>query len=197
MKKLFAVLVVLVLVASVASAQNVWGQGKMSGGVGVELGLPMGSFGDFAGMGIGGFVLGQYGINNDILGTVQIGYTSYLKKSVANVYGVNVDNSASIVPVVIGAKYNLSKYVTPGFYGMAQLGEYFFSTTVSSPATTVTYYGVTVPVPAQSVSGSTSEFIFDIGVGYHIGNNIDASVKYVLNSDVTNLAINVAYVMPL
>ena len=67
MKKMFVVLVAIVLVASFASAQSVWGQGKMSAGVGVELGLPSGDWGNAVSTGIGGFGLFQYGINEEYL----------------------------------------------------------------------------------------------------------------------------------
>ena len=190
MKKLFAVLVVIVLVASVASAQAVWGQGKMSAGVGVELGLPMGTWGDFVGVGIGGLGLFQYGINEDMLATGQVGYTSWAKK--------NSISSGSTLAILVGGKYNLSKSVTPGFYGELQVGIYSVSTTVSFPGSpSYTIGTITIPgSPAQDVTGSDSRFVFIPGVGYQFG-PFDASVKYVLSGDVGNLALNVAYIFPL
>ncbi|MCX6120504.1 MAG: hypothetical protein NTX44_02655 [Ignavibacteriales bacterium] len=191
MKKLFAVLVVIALVASVASAQAVWGQGKMSAGVGAELGLPMGTWGDFVGVGIGGFGLFQYGINEDILATGQVGYTSWAKK--------NDISSGSSLEILVGGKYNLSKSVTPGFYGELQLGIYSVSTTVSFPGSPAVIFGGVTIVPAsgaQDITGTESRFVFIPGVGYQFG-PIDASVKYVLSGDVGNLALNVAYIFPL
>ena len=60
MKKLLVVLAAIILIATVASAQNFWGQGKMSAGGGVELALPMGDWGNAVGTGIGIFGLFQY-----------------------------------------------------------------------------------------------------------------------------------------
>jgi hypothetical protein len=172
MKKLFAVLVILVLVASVASAQSVWGQGKMSAGPGVELALPTGTFGDGYGIGIGGFGIFQYGINNDILLTGTIGYTSYAEKNSSGV-------TASELQFLAGGKYNLSGAATPGFYGMLQIG--------------IVSFGIS----ANGFSTSESDLAFAPGVGYQIGNNIDASVKYLIVSttgnSATSLVLNVAY----
>jgi hypothetical protein len=180
MKKLFVILVAIVLVASFASAQSVWGQGKMSAGVGVELGLPTGDWSNIASTGFGGFGLFQYGFNEDLLLTGQIGYTSW---GTQNNYG-----SISDLAFLVGGKYNLSKQVTPGFYGMVQLGIYSASFTAPS----VTYYGVTYG------GGTTTEsrFVIVPGVGYQFG-PIDASVKYVINGDIGNIALNVAYIFPL
>ena len=202
MKKLFAVFVVIALVASVASAQAIWGQGKMSAGVGVELGLPMGSASDHMGMGIGGFALGQYGINEDVLGTLQIGYTAFGEKTWSSgVAGYDYKESVGSFNVLVGGKYNLSKAVTPGLYGTVQLGEYFCSVKQTSPQATAVIIA-TPPYYTYSISNvettaSSSEFVIVIGAGYQIGNNIDATVKYVINSNVGNLALNVAYVMAL
>jgi hypothetical protein len=181
MKKLFAVLVVIALVASVASAQSIWGQGKMSAGIGAEVALPTMS-GNTPGIGIGGFGLFQYGLNEDILLTGQLGYTSFMKK----------DNlSMSDLTILVGGKYNL-KSVTPGFYGLLQLGIYSASVTGTVPS--YSYGGITFG--GGSYTASSSEFVFAPGVGMQFG-NIDASVKYVINSSVGNIALNVAYVMPL
>ena len=176
MKKLFAVLVVIALVASFASAQSVWGQGKMSAGPGVELALPMGTFGDGYGIGIGGFGVFQYGINNDLLLTGTIGYTGYAEKNSSGY-------TSSELQFLVGGKYNLSNQVTPGFYGMLQIGIVSFG---------VSYSGF---------SSSESDLAFAPGVGYQIGNNIDVSVKYLVVSTTGNsassLVLNVAYLFPL
>jgi hypothetical protein len=186
MKKLFVVLVAIALVASFASAQSVWGQGKKSAGVGAELSLPTGDLGDWVGTGFGGFGLFQYGINDDILATGQVGYTAWGSKDVTQ-YGGKVSVKGHALYFLVGGKYNLSKQVTPGFYGGLQLGIY--STTIALP-TVQAYYG--------SVGGDQTEskFVFVPAVGYQFG-QFDASVKYVINGDVSNLALNVAYIFPL
>jgi len=187
MKKLFAILVVIAFVASVASAQSFWGQAKMSAGVGAEVALPTVS-GNGPGMGIGGFGLFQYGLNEDMLLTGQVGYTSFMEKDYSGAKA-----SMSALTILAGGKYNLGKAVTPGFYGMLQLGIYAASFKVSIPSYTIPGYGT---IGGGTGTTSKSEFVFAPGVGMQFG-NIDASVKYIINSDVSNIALNVAYVMPL
>jgi hypothetical protein len=184
MKKLFAVIVAIALVASFASAQDVWGQGKMSAGIGAEAALPMGTFGDVVGIGIGGFGLFQYGINEDILGTAQVGYTSFMEKD-----NSGVKSSCTALTILVGGKYSL-KTVTPGMYCLAQLGIY--SQTYKS-SYSYTFWGTTVSGTAEL---SESKFIVAPGIGYQV-EPVDISVKYVINGDFSNLALNIAYVMPL
>jgi len=188
MKKLFVVLVAIVLVASFASAQNIWGQGKMSAGVGVELALPMGSVGDLYGIGIGGLGLFQYGLNEEILLTGQVGYTAFAEKTVGT-----AKYSMSDLIILAGGKYNLSKSVTEGFYGMLQLGIYSVSAKGTAPSYTIPGVGT---FGGGTYTASSSEFVFAPGVGMQFG-PIDASVKYVINSSVGNLSLNVAYLFPL
>jgi hypothetical protein len=69
---------------------------------------------------------------------------------------------------------------------MLQLGIYSTSFTASA-----SYYGTSI-----SASTSESDFVFAPGIGYQVG-PIDASVKYVINSNVGNLAVNVAYIFSL
>jgi hypothetical protein len=178
MKKLFLVLVAIALVASFASAQDIWGQGKMSAGVGAELALPMGVWGDAVGMGIGGFGLFQYGVTPELLVTGQIGYTSWMEKDVDTYYGT-AKSSAGALIFLAGGKYNFGN----GFYGMVQLGIYSLSQKV-----TISGYSLEPP--------SSSEFIFLPGVGYQMG-NIDISAKYTLKGNFDNICLNVAYVFPL
>jgi hypothetical protein len=120
--------------------------------------------------------------------TGQVGYTSFMEKDYS---GVKV--SMSDLTILVGGKYNLGKAVTPGFYGMLQLGIYSASVKGTVPATTIPGYGT---IGGGSVTTSSSEFVFAPGVGMQFG-NIDASVKYIINSTVGNIALNVAYVMPL
>jgi len=188
MKKLLTVLVAIVLVASFTSAQDLWGEGKMSYGAGAGIALPMGSVGDLYGMGLGGFVLGQYGLTPEILGTAQVGYTTFMEKEV----GI-AKSSMSAVTILVGAKYNLGKMVTPGFYGSLQTGLYMASTKATVAPVVIPGFGT---IGGGEVTGSGSEFVFAPGVGYEMG-NLDFSVRYVINSAVGNLGVYAAYVMPL
>jgi hypothetical protein len=188
MKKLFAVLVAIALVASFASAQDFYGQAKMSYGGGAGIALPMGSVGDVYGMGFGAFAQGQYGLTPEILGTAQVGYTMFGEKEWLPSY----KSSMSAVTILVGAKYNLSKQVVPGFYGSLQIGLYMAS--IKSTFPSYNYY--TGQAITEEITTSGSEFVFAPGVGYQMG-NLDFSVRYVINSAVGNLGVNVAYLMPL
>jgi hypothetical protein len=177
MKRFLAVVIAVVVVTSLVSAQSTWGQGLKAWGGGLELSLPTGDLGNVVGVGVGPFAKFQYGINEDIALIGSLGYTYWTKKTV-NSY----DWTASAVPLLVGAKYNLSKQVTPGFYGFAEIGFYFFSTSRS--------YG------GYTISGSATDFVIAPGVGYEFG-NFDASLKYVINGDVSDFAVRIAYQVPL
>jgi hypothetical protein len=183
MRKAYIVLFAILLVASTASAQQFWGQGKMSWGGGLELSLPLGNLSDVAGFGFGPFGKFQYGLNENILVMGSLGYTYWTSKSVGG-----VDVNASAVSFLVGGKYNLSQQVTKGFYGMGEIGLYFASSTVALPA----YYGF----GGGTASASFTRFVFVPGAGYEFG-NFDVSLKFVLGSDVTNIAARVAYQLPI
>jgi hypothetical protein len=189
MKKIFMVAIMVALVASFASAQNLWGEGKMSAGGGVELALPTGDAGDLFGMGIGFFGIFQYGINQDLMLTGQLGYTMFGEKE----WGAGIKSKLSSFNILAGGKYNLSKAITPGFYALLQLGLYNASVTTTYPSSGI---GWGVLGMSGEVSASSSEFVFVPGIGMQFG-PIDASIKYILNGDVGNFALNVAYVVPL
>lgn len=185
MKKLMFVLVAIALIASVASSQ--WGQGKMSWGAGAEVALPMSTWGDAVGMGLGGFGLFQYGVTPEILLTGQVGYTMWMEKEV-----YDVKSSASAMTFIVGAKYNLSAQVTPGFYGLLQIGIYSLTQKVETPA----YNYGWITIPASSYESTSSETVLLPGVGYQF-DSFDISVKYTLKGNFNNLCLNIAYVMPL
>ncbi len=185
MKRLLFVFTAILLITSLASAQ--WGQGKMSVGVGGELALPLGSWGDVAGIGIGGLGLFQYGLNEDILLTGQVGYTMWGEKDF-----IGAKYSASALTFLAGAKYDLSKNVTKGFYGLLQVGIYSLTQEIEFPQTT--FFGIITP--GYSVSSTSSEFVILPGVGYQF-DNFDISAKYTIKGDFGNLCLNVLYVIPL
>ena len=170
-----------------AQAQNFWGQGTKSWGVGLQFSVPTGNLSDVAGIGFGGFGKFQYGLNDDAMLTGSIGYTYWTNKSQ---YGVSTH--ASAVPLLVGAKYNLGKYVTPGFYGLGEVGFYFESWTAA-----VTYINpFTLQAETATGTSSETEFALCLGVGYQF-QNFDVSAKYAIAGDASNIAIGVAYQLPL
>jgi hypothetical protein len=162
MKKLFVVLVAIVLVASFASSQTVWGQGKMSVGVGGILALPMGTFGDIAGTGIGGSGTFQYGLSDELLLTAQIGYVAYAEKEVGSFKW-----KFSQMPILAGVKYSLGGAFLTGQVGIV-------STSVDATYS-IPYYGTV------SGSSSSSDLAFAPGIGYAFG-PIEATAKYLIVS---------------
>lgn len=187
MKKLFLVLVAIALVASFASSQDVWEQGKMSVGVGAALSLPMGTFGDQAGMGFGGSGTFQYGLSPEMMLTGQIGYLTYGKKDVAG-YG---SYTISQMPFLAGIKYNVG-----GAYLTGQVG--FVSTSIKVEVPAQTYFGYTIAGGSTTVS--SSDFAFAPGVGMNLG-PIDVAAKYLIVSatggSMSAVAFDVQYVFGL
>ncbi len=73
MKKILLVLLVLFFFMGNVNAQ----EGKMHIGAGVELGLPIGDWSDFAGTGIGGTARFEYAITKKIVAMLTAGYIAF------------------------------------------------------------------------------------------------------------------------
>jgi hypothetical protein len=185
LRKLSAALLALAALAFItpnAQAQEFWGQGAKSWGAGVQLSIPTGNLSDFGGIGFGAFGKFQYGLTQEWMLTGSIGYDFWTSKD----QGYGVSSKASAVPLLVGAKYNLGKQVTPGFYGFAEVGLYFASYTAAGNV-----FGIPV-----SATTSETKAVLCPGVGYQF-QNFDVSAKYVINSDISNFAISVAYQLPI
>ena len=98
----------------------------------------------------------SFGIGGSVQGEHKLGSTAgltlnvgYINYSVKSGYG---GGSAGIIPVMAGAKY----YFTPMVYGHAQLGAAF----------------------SASKGGGTS-FTYSPGIGFMLGKNFDALIKFV------------------
>lgn len=175
MKKLFSVLFVVLFAFTFANAQS-----KMAVGVGGNLALPMGTFGDVAGMGFGGGASFQYSFSENIVSTATVTYLMFGEKDLSGIGKY----SYSIIPIHVGAKYYFGS-----FYTSAETGMNLISLTVDIPARTL--FGVTIP--GSSSSTSSSEFGFAVGAGYELPmgkNALDLSVKY-QNYASSTAAINV------
>jgi hypothetical protein len=177
------VIVIISAMAPNAHAQNYWGQGTLSGGLGVQLSLPIGNLSDQAGIGFGGFGKLQYGLNDDWMLTGSLGFTYWTNKD----QGGGVTTHASAFTLLGGAKYNLGKYVTPGFYGLGEVGFYFEHYAFTTP----NFFGGN----STHYAGQT-EFALCLGVGYQF-QTFDVSAKYVAVTDESNLAVSFAYQLPL
>ena len=161
MKKVLVLLVLSLMIVGFTNAQV----GKMKLGVGAYVGLPLGTFGDVTSVGFGGVVQGEYLFADKIVGTVTTGYLAFSGKS-QTIAGASVDNGTwSIIPILVGGKY----FFTPNLYGAAQIG----LDMVSYKVPTQVIFGFTV----GGGTASSSEFGWNIGVGYDMG-NLDFLVKY-------------------
>lgn len=175
MKKLFSTIFVVLFALSFVNAQS-----KMAVGVGANLALPMGSFGDIAGMGFGGGAQFEYSFAPNITGTVSATYLMFGEKELTGVGKY----SYSIIPIHVGAKYHFGS-----FYTSAETGMNMVSAKVEIPPRTI--FGVTIP--GSSATSSSSEFGFGVGAGYVLPmgkNSLDISVKY-QNYASSTAAINV------
>jgi len=145
MKKLLSVFVIALCLAGTASAQ----QGAMSVGGGLNLGLPMGTFGDVAGFGFGFQARFQYGLNDQLALAGSLGYISFSEKNSV---------SSSALPILVSARY----YFTPGegrVYGQADAGLTSLSQTFN-----ISFGGF----GSVSGTGSTTNFSIGFGGGYEM-----------------------------
>lgn len=140
--------------------------------VGLELGLPMGTFGDTNGLGFGGSVRYDGAINDNLSWAAGIGYVSFTGKDFTPVPGFTVTGSSfALIPVTGGIKYYFTES-NAGFYGAADIGIWFAATSGSSG----------------------SEFGISPGVGYRTG-KFDIAAKYNAVGNVSNLGFRIGYVL--
>ncbi len=146
-------------------------QGRFS--VGAELALPMGDFGDVAGMGFGGSVRYEAPINSNLSWMATAGFLTFGEKDESTV-------TVTSIPVLGGLKYYFTESFT-GFYGGVEAGVAFNS----------------VKVDAFDYDGSSTDFAFGPQLGYHLG-AIDISARYFITKtdeeDTNSVGFRIAYV---
>jgi hypothetical protein len=153
-------------------------QGRFSGGL--ELGLPMGTFGDISNVGIGASARYEAPIQDKLNWIGTVGFASFGGKSIGGFsYG-----SFTMIPIQGGVKY----YFTESFNGFYASGELGFSI-VSYSIPGVTVFGQTI----GGGTTSSTKFGFAPGAGYHLG-NLDFSARFQLVSDFNYFNIRAAYV---
>lgn len=103
---------IAVLTAGFIFAQSE--KGKPSFNAGIELGLPVGDFGDVYSIGIGASVQAELPVAESLLATGSVGYSSFSPKSDFK----DFIDAAGFIPVKVGAKY----FFANNFYGAAQVG---------------------------------------------------------------------------
>jgi len=185
MKKLFAGIIVVSMFVFGGAARAA---GSQAVGVGVDVLIPMGKFGDGVGIGFGGSARYQYNVNNMFSATGTIGYFSWSGKDVG---GITLPSFKGFT-IRAGGKY----YFVPAgtrFYGLFELGMFFSSVDVP----TYTIFGQTI----GGGSVSSSDFLITPAFGVEIPagpkNSVDASVRYELiltsGDSAGSIGLRVAY----
>ena len=140
-------------------------------GIGAELNVPLGSFGDAYKTGFGGTIKGLYGIGKAGQGTLTLGYSSFKGKSETS-FGYSYEGQTfSMVPILAGYRHHFT-----GFYLEPQLGVTINGTKAS---------GIKVE--------SMTKFAAALNAGYEI-KGLDLSLRYHTEGDVLSLfAARIAY----
>ncbi|HKZ65003.1 MAG TPA: hypothetical protein VJ111_01540 [Chitinophagaceae bacterium] len=148
MKKVFLA-ICIVAISATGFAQK----GNNQIGVGADLGIPIGDFGDAFKTGFGGYAKGLFGIGEAGQITFTTGYSAFKAKGSSSEESV----TANIIPLLAGYRHNFS-----GFYAEPQIGYNIFG---------AKYKG--------TISGSDSEggFAWAVGFGYVIS-DVDFGVRY-------------------
>lgn len=152
MRKIYMVLLATILISAGSNAQ----QGKTSIGVGADLSLPTGDFGDYARTGTGGYVKGIFGVGTAGQVTITTGYSSF--KGAGN--DPDFKSTESAIPLLIGYRHNFN-----GFFVEPQIG-----------------YGVYNYKENSFEFGYYTEtdgaFTWAAGAGYVFNNGIEVSARY-------------------
>jgi hypothetical protein len=186
MKKALSVVVLLFLVSSVSLAQFGPAPGKMTLGPAVELSLPIGNFSDFAGFGFGGTARFEYGLQPNVALTANLGYLWWSGES-----NDLWEYSNHAIPILVGAKYMVGKQ----FFVSGEIGLYSYTVdwnyTGPEDVGFGGFYGL------NDYSASSTQFMFAPGFGYQHGPFEGLLRFYVLDTDLMNFSLMVAYNFPL
>ncbi len=173
------------------SVSGALAQGKISFGVGADVGLPLGTFGDAQNIGIGGTAKVYYPVNNMITLTGTAGYMTFGGKEITSIGGTKIKaGSWNMVPVVVGGRYFFGPEGGTRFYAGLDLGLIFGSYTVNTPEIKI---GTTVIVPASSASTSTTDFSYQPQVGVEAG-AFDIAVRLLGVSNANSIAARIGYI---
>lgn len=153
MRKIFFVTVLAVASFIGANAQS----GKNQIGIGPEIGIPTGDFGDAFKLGFGGSVKGLLGVGTAGQVTLTSGYTTFKAKDLPS----GVDVKASIIPILLGYRHNFT-----GFYVEPQVGYGIYGSKID---------GMGAPFDG---SDSEGQFTWAAGVGYALEQGLDIGARY-------------------
>jgi hypothetical protein len=153
MKKI--TLAVVLLAASFIGAKAQSGHNQI--GIGADVAIPTGDFGDAYKTGFGGSVKGLFGIGSAGQITLTTGYTSFKAKGSTS----DIDVKASIIPILAGYRHNFN-----GFYVEPEIG--------------YGIYGSKVSGMGSGYDGSSSDgaFTWAAGIGYAMAQGLDLGARY-------------------
>lgn len=154
--------VVLAVAAVVYSAQAQKGQITVSPGL--EIGLPIGDFGEMANIGFGLTAKGLYGINDMGEVTFTLGFIRFGAKGIDGEDGIKA--STSLIPIMPGYRHKFSDQ----FYGEGQLG-------LTIVRNKVSFDGFAGSIVGGGLSVSTTNLGYAVGVGCLLG-KIDLGLRY-------------------
>lgn len=114
MKKLFLLFSFTALLIVVKAQDQTTSTTGFHFAAGVNLGLPIGDFGDISSFGIGVEAQPEYNVSDAFSIVGSAGYTSFFGKKIA---GIKIDN-VGLIPILAGVRY----YVAPQFFIGAKAG---------------------------------------------------------------------------
>src|SRR5688572_6452017 len=114
MKKIFFLLIAGLFLFVNANAQSSSQIAEPRLGIGFDLGLPIGDFGDFANYGTGGSLFYQHPVSKSLNITGNIGYVRFSGKETIG----TLKYRQSFIPIKVGARY----FITGNIYGTAEVG---------------------------------------------------------------------------
>jgi hypothetical protein len=166
MNRLLLVVAVLAMIALISSPSNA--KGKMMLGVGADVLIPTGDFGDAQSTGFGGSARFQYNVTPLFSAGLMAGYFTWSgKDSGPDFKGLPVR--------VFGKYYFMPTGEKARVYGIAELGSFFSSADV--PQTTIG----SITVSGGSVSSTDFSYAPGIGVEIALGSgnsSLDISARY-------------------
>ena len=152
MRKTYMVLLATILISASSFCQ----MGKSFIGVGADLSLPTGDFGNYMKTGTGGYVKGIFGVGTTGQVTLTTGYSSF--KGAGD--DEDFKSTESAIPLLIGYRHNFNR-----FFVEPQLG-----------------YGIYTYKENSFENGYYTEtdgaFTWAAGVGYVFNNKIEVSGRY-------------------
>jgi hypothetical protein len=181
-------LVTLTSITASAQSQSPQGQsaqGQMAIGAGLDIMMPVGTFGNHWGTGFGATGEFEYPINPRANVTGKIGYLRWSAKDLPS--GVSATYSA--VPLLVGGKYYplFAKDLPVRVYGHLELGLMVGSLSMSG------FY--------NALGSSKTDFTISPSVGMEIpagqSGSIDLSLRYFDISEKSSVAIRAGYVLPI